>query len=167
MFLTYLCAITSSTMYLTLLTLHSINRWLMLAGLVYTVIISWKGYRTNQVFSGSDNTARHLTATIAHIQLLLGLYLYMISPVVKFGPAEGAAAGIISDHLFFRLVHISLMAIAVVIITIGSASAKRVSTDKLKYKTMLIWFGIALLIILAAIPWPFSPLAQRPYFRPF
>lgn len=154
-------------MHQTLLTLHSINRWLVLASLVYSIIISWKGYRTNRAFSGPDNTARHLTATIAHIQLLLGLYLYMISPIVKFNVAESASTGMIDEHLFFRLVHISLMVIAVVVITIGSASARRLDTDRLKYRTMLWWFSIALLIILVAIPWPFSPLVQRPFFRSF
>lgn len=167
MFSIYLCPITSSTMYQTLLTLHSINRWLVLVSLVYTIIVSWKGYLSNRAFSGSDNTARHLTATIAHIQLVFGLYLYMISPIVQFDLPEGAATGMTGGHLFFRLVHIALMVVAVVIITIGSASAKRIGTDKLKYRTVLLWFSIALLIILIAIPWPFSPLAQRPFFRSF
>jgi cbb3-type cytochrome oxidase subunit 3 len=30
---------------------------------------------------------------------------------------------------------------------------------------MLVWFTIALIIIFIAIPWPFSPFANRPYFR--
>lgn len=154
-------------MHQTLLTLHSVNRWLVLISLIYALWIAWKGLQSDQSFSGTDNTARHLTATIAHIQLLLGLYLYMISPVVKFNVGEVNGAGIVSEHFFFRIVHILLMVIAVVIITIGSAKAKRAERDRLKFKTMLIWFSIGLLIILIAIPWPFSPLAQRPFFRSF
>jgi hypothetical protein len=154
-------------MYQTLLILHSINRWLVLISLVYTICISWNGYRLNKPFSGPDNTARHVTATISHIQLLLGLYLYMISPVVKFDAGEGAITGIVSENTFYRFVHISLMAISVVLVTIGSAKAKRVGPDRLKYKTILIWFSIALLLILTAIPWPFSPLSSRPFFRTF
>jgi MFS-type transporter involved in bile tolerance (Atg22 family) len=98
---------------------------------------------------------------------LLGLYLYLISPIVKFNVADGGEAGLVSEHTFFRFVHISLMVISVVLITIGSAKAKRATTDRLKFKTILIWFSIALLIILIAIPWPFSPLASRPFFRTF
>lgn len=154
-------------MHQTLLTLHSLNRWLVLLGLLYTIYISWNGYRSNKVFSGLDNTARHLTATISHVQLLLGLYLYMISPIVKFNVAEGQGAGLVSEHLFFRLIHISLMVISIVLITIGSAKAKRAVSDNLKFKTVLVWFTIALVIILIAIPWPFSPLAGRPFFRTF
>jgi hypothetical protein len=99
--------------------------------------------------------------------MLLGLYLYMISPIVKFNVGESGGGDLLSEPLFFRFVHIALMVIAVVIITIGSAKAKRAETDRLKFKTMLIWFSIGLLIILIAIPWPFSPLAHRPFFRSF
>jgi hypothetical protein len=91
----------------------------------------------------------------------------MISPVVKFDAGEGAITGIVSENTFYRFVHISLMAISVVLVTIGSAKAKRVGPDRLKYKTILIWFSIALLLILTAIPWPFSPLSSRPFFRTF
>jgi hypothetical protein len=154
-------------MHQTLLILHSINRWLVLISLIYVIWTAWTGIRSDRRFSASDNTARHLTATIAHIQLLLGLYLYMISPIVKFNVAEAGGAGTVSEHTFFRFVHISLMVMSVVIITIGSAKAKRLDTDLLKFRTLLLWFSIALLVMLIAIPWPFSPLANRPFFRSF
>ena len=154
-------------MHQTLLILHSINRWLVLASLFYAIGIALSGLRSGRAFSDTDNVVKHVTATIAHVQLLLGLSLYMISPVVKFDVAETVGTGLVSEHTFFRLVHIALMAIAVVMITIGSARAKRIGADKEKYRTMLVWFAIALLIILVAIPWPFSPLVNRPYFRSF
>ena len=154
-------------MHQTLLILHSINRWLVLASLFYTIGTALSGLRSGRAFSGADNTVRHVTATISHIQLLLGLSLYMISPVVKFDVTESVGTGLVSEHTFFRLIHIAFMAIAVVVITIGSARAKRVGSEKEKFRTMFVWFGVALLIVLAAVPWPFSPLANRPYFRSF
>jgi drug/metabolite transporter (DMT)-like permease len=57
------------------------------------------------------------------------------------------------------------MLTAIVLLTIGSALTKRKKDDRDKFKTMLTWFGIALIIILIAVPWPFSPFAQRPYLR--
>ena len=72
-----------------------------------------------------------------------------------------------SEIRFFGMEHSLMIIIAIVIITIGSAKAKRKLTDKEKYKTMAIWFTVALLIILISIPWAFSPLASRPYFRSF
>jgi len=59
------------------------------------------------------------------------------------------------------------MLTAIVIITIGSAKAKRKTMDKDKFKTMAIWFTIGLVIILTSVPWWFSPLVNRPNFRPF
>jgi len=66
---------------------------------------------------------------------------------------------------FFGIEHSSTMLIAILLITIGSALAKRKPTDREKFKIIAIWFSIALLLILAAIPWEFSPLVSRPYLR--
>ncbi|MBS0030884.1 hypothetical protein KE626_26395 [Chitinophaga sp. 2R12] len=154
-------------MHQTLLILHSINRWLVLTSLIYAISMAWTGLRSGSVFSGYNNMVRHITTTIAHVQLLLGLYLYMISPVVKFNVANVGTTDFVSEHTFFRLIHIASMVIAVVLITIGSAKAKRATSDGQKFRTILVWFAVALLIILVAIPWPFSPLVNRPYFRSF
>ncbi|WP_448635056.1 hypothetical protein [Pedobacter panaciterrae] len=63
--------------------------------------------------------------------------------------------------------HSLMMVIAIVVITIGSARAKRKLTDPEKFQTMALWFSAGLLIILSSVPWAFSPLISRPYFRPF
>lgn len=152
-------------MYQTLTFLHSLFRWVVLLSLIYSVWIALRGYYFHKVFSGKDDLIRHWTATIAHIQLVLGIILYSKSPVVKyfwknFSEAKGSL-----DILFFGIIHISLMVTAIVLITIGSALAKRKETDREKFRTMLIWYILALAVIFIAIPWPFSPLANRPYFR--
>jgi hypothetical protein len=59
------------------------------------------------------------------------------------------------------------MILSVVLVTIGSALAKRKQTDREKFKTILIWFSIVLSVIFIAIPWPFSPFANRAYLRTF
>lgn len=112
------------------------------------------------------NSLRHWTATIAHIQLLLGMTLYFQSPTVMFR-MSGTTDKLLNEQDFFRYVHIALMITAIVLITIGSAKAKRQQDDQAKYRIMLRWFGVALLVIFIAIPWPFSPLAGRPLFRSF
>lgn len=150
-----------------LLALHSINRWLVIASLLYTIFLSLKGLRNNSMFAKSDNLFRHLTATFAHIQLLIGVYLYTISPIVKFTSGIPSVNTILDEHIFFKYIHIILMIVAVLIITIGSAKTKRIASDRLKFKTMLMWYALALVMILIAIPWPFSPLANRPLLRTF
>lgn len=152
-------------MYQTLTFLHSIFRWLVLLSLIYAIFRSYKGYSSNREFLKSDDSVRHWTATIAHVQLALGITLYSQSPIVSYFWKNFNTAKENFDLLFFGLIHIFLMLVSIIIITIGSSLAKRRQTDKEKFKTMLIWFGIVLLIIFIAIPWPFSPLANRPYFR--
>ena len=154
-------------MYSTLLFFHSGFRWLVLASLLTALFRAYTGYTSSRPFTKTDNSIRHWAATISHIQLTIGFTLYFISPIVKYFLAQKREAIQHLDIAFFGIIHISMMLIAVVIITIGSASAKRKPTDKEKFKTMLLWFSAALLLIFLAIPWPFSPLANRPYFRAF
>lgn len=148
-----------------LLFFHSLCRWLVLTALLYAIFRAWTGYTKSRPFTSTDNLARHWTATIAHIQLLIGMTLYMQSPIIKYFWRNYDVAIHQPEVSFFGLIHLSLMLIAIIILTIGSASAKRKETDKEKFGTMLIWFVIALIIIFIAIPWPFSPLANRTYFR--
>lgn len=159
MFLSYII------MYQTLTFYHNSMRWLVLASLLLAIFRAYKGYFLKSKYSGFDNAVRHWTATIAHLQLMLGMILYFQSPIIKYFLSD-LGRGMQDRNLqFFGLVHSSLMLASIVIITIGSALAKRKDKDHLKFKTMMIWFTIALVIILFAIPWPFSPFANRPYYR--
>lgn len=152
-------------MYQTLTFYHNAMRWLVLASLLLALYRAYRGYFLKSKFSKTDNAVRHWTATIAHIQLMIGMILYFQSPLMQYFLANFKTAVQDFQLLFFGLIHSSLMLIAIVLITIGSAAAKRKETDTGKFKTMMIWFTIALLILFIAIPWPFSPLASRPYFR--
>ncbi len=152
-------------MYFTLLTIHSLFRWLVLISLVYAIYKAFRGYATNSPFTKTDNAIRHWTATITHIQFTIGAVLYVISPVVKYLWKNFSTGVHQQEPSFFGVIHFALMMVAVTVLSIGSAKAKRNTVDKEKFGTMLIWFSIALILILIAIPWPFSPLANRPYFR--
>lgn len=152
-------------MYQTLTFYHNSLRWIVLASLILAIYRAYQGYYHKTLFSKTDNLIRHWTATILHVQLMLGMILYFQSPIVTYFWKNTKEAIKQVDLSFFGIIHIFLMLTAVVLITIGSSLAKRKETDRQKFKTMLIWYSIGLLIILIAIPWPFSPLASRPYFR--
>jgi hypothetical protein len=151
----------------TLLFLHSLVRWLVLACLLYAITRAYRGYSSGRAFTQTDHSIRHWTATVAHIQLMIGFTIYFTSPVVQafFAHFKDAIGQI--NLAFFGIVHLLAMLVAIVVITIGSALAKRQSTDREKFRTMLVWFSIGLAIIFLAIPWPFSPFANRPYLRSF
>lgn len=154
-------------MYSTILTIHSLVRWFVLAGLVFALYRSYSGLILKRTFSLFDNRTRHWVATVAHIQLVIGIWLYFVSPIIRyflnnFGETVSQRA-----YRFYGMEHSLMMLVAVIFITIGSSSAKRKKLDRLKFKTMAIWFTIALIIILINIPWPFSPMGSRPWLRWF
>ncbi|MCC8424635.1 hypothetical protein [Mucilaginibacter sp. UR6-11] len=154
-------------MYTTLLALHSLIRWLVLVSLVFAILWAYRGWLLRKRYLKFDDTVRHVTATVAHVQLILGIWLYFISPIVTYFLHNFSIAVHERVMRFFGMEHITMMLIGITLITIGSVKAKRKSTDKDKFKTMAIWFTIALLVILSSVPWWFSPLISRPGFRPF
>lgn len=154
-----------SSMYPILLSIHSLVRWLVLLSLIYAIYRACRGWLKNKEFTPFDNTVRHTTATIAHIQMTIGVILYIISPVVGYFLHNFKEAIHERQFRFFGMEHSIMMLTGVILISVGSASSKRKTNDRSKFKTMAIFYIIALLIILSSIPWAFSPLVSRPHFR--
>src|ERR1700756_3339796 len=134
-------------MYPFLLALHSLIRWFVLGRLLFAIYRSWRGWLGHKPYTKTDRVTRIVTATVAHIQLVIGLWLYFISPVVSYFLHNYSQAVRMRQIRFFGMEHITMMLIAIVIITLGSAKAKRKTTDEAKFKTMAIWFTIALVLI--------------------
>lgn len=154
-------------MYSVLLVLHSFCRWLLCLALITAIYRALRGWLGHKPFGRGDNMLRHTTATIAHVQLVLGYLLYFNSPFIRYFREHYKEAITQFDYVFFGMIHIVLMTIAVIVLTAGSSLAKRKDTDLRQFRTMAYWFAAAFLLILIAIPWPFSPLSQRPYLRMF
>ncbi|MBO9199352.1 MULTISPECIES: hypothetical protein [Niastella] len=154
-------------MYYALLTLHSLVRWLVLISLLIAIVRAYSGWFKKKPFLKSDNTSRMVAVTTAHLQLVLGLWLYVISPTVRYFMNNFKMAVHQREIRFFGMEHITMMVLAIVLLTIGSAKTKKQTTDQQRFKTMAIWFTIALAVIFFSIPWHFSPFTSRPYFRWF
>jgi hypothetical protein len=154
-------------MYLLVLATHSLIRWFVLISFLFAIFWGYRGCLLKKPFLKFDNSVRHITATIAHVQLIIGLWLYFISPIVAYFLYNFSTAVHNRQVRFFGMEHVTMMLTGIVLITIGSAKAKRKATDQEKFKTMAIWFTIALLVILSSVPWSFSPLVSRPLFRQF
>lgn len=154
-------------MYGTLLALHSLTRWLVLSTLLFAIFRAYRGWLLRRPYLKFDSVVRHTTATAAHIQLILGIWLYFISPIVAYFLHHFGTAVHERAIRFFGMEHITMMLIGITLITIGSARSKRQVSDLQKFKTMAIWFTVALVVILSSVPWSSSPLISRPNFRPF
>ena len=99
-------------MYPYLLTFHSLFRWLVLISLLCSIGIGWTGLTARRHFSAIANAFRHWTATIAHIQLVLGVTLYFQSPIVRY-PVPRDPDHIVDQHTFFRYIHSAGMFLAI------------------------------------------------------
>jgi len=156
-----------ATMYETLLPYHSFIRWLVLLALLYSVVSALLGVVKGKPYTKLDNVMRSVTSGLSHVQLLIGMTLYMKSPLIKFFFKDTHQGFKYADITFFSLYHIGMMMTSVVLLTIGAAKARRLTEAADKHKTILVWFGIALIVIFLAIPWPFNPFASRPLLRSF
>jgi membrane protein implicated in regulation of membrane protease activity len=131
--------------------LHSINRWVVLVFLILAIISAFQGWSGTKTYTESDRKKALFAFIFTHVQLVLGLILYFISPYVSY------ESGVMKDKLlrFYTVEHFSMMMIAIILITIGYSVAKRRKTDQSKFRTTGIYYLIGLIIILASIPWPF------------
>ena len=133
-----------------LLHAHSGLRYVVLGLLIAAIIAAYSNWQ-----SGKQGDSKiYLFAFIStHVQLLIGLILYAMSPKVNFG--------LISDKLFrfFSIEHGFMMLIAIVLITVGRIRSKKLE-GAARHRTVLYYYALALIIILAAIPWPFRNLGS-------
>ncbi|MFI5144639.1 MAG: hypothetical protein ACHQJ4_03510 [Ignavibacteria bacterium] len=149
-------------MYQLVLSLHSIIRWLVLIALIFAVYRGFKGWLGKSTFSKSDKTIRQVAASMVHLQFLIGIILYFISPLTGYLISHFGIAVKNPVISFFGMSHAGTMLIVVIDITIGMILSKRAATDSKKFSMMTIFYLVGLVLILIMIPWPFSPFAQRP-----
>lgn len=136
--------------------LHSILRWaIVLAGL-WAVIRAFKGVSGKTPFTAADNKAGLFFMIFCDIQLLVGLLLFFVfSEKAKTGLANMGAAMKDSQLRFFTVEHTLMAVIAIALVHIGKSKVKKATSDAQKHKLALIFYGIAFILILALIPWPF------------
>ncbi|MBI1222557.1 MAG: cytochrome B [Bacteroidetes bacterium] len=138
-------------MYNGILHAHSGLRWVVLITLIYSIVQAVQARKSGASFTSKKSSGTLAVASI-HVQFLLGLAVVFQSPWFSLFQAEGMGN---ATARFYIIEHPSMMLIAVVLATIGNARAKKAATDDAAFKSRIIFFSISLLVILAAIPWPF------------
>jgi NADH:ubiquinone oxidoreductase subunit 2 (subunit N) len=115
------------------------------------MIKAFSGWFGKKEFTPGDKKIALFTLISTHLQLVIGAVLYFLSPYVQF------SGHVMSDNIlrFYTVEHISMMLIAIALITVGYSTSKRAEDSETKFKKLAIWFTIGLIIILVAIPWPF------------
>lgn len=128
---------------------HSGWAYIALLALVIATINALIGLFSNKEFTAKDRKISLIALITIHIQLLVGLVLYFVSPLGKasFGNMKDAALRLTS------LEHPLLNIIAIVLITIGWSKHKKLIESNQKFKTFAVFYTLGLLLILARIPW--------------
>ncbi len=154
-------------MYHYFLLLHSWWRWLVLFMLLYAVIHSITAFRRDKPFVRNDDMLCYAVPIVLYIQLFTGLALYFTSPLTNYFLSHFKIAVHERELRFFGMEHLTVMTAAVIVVSIGSATARRNADHKEKFRMMYSWYTAGLILILTSVPWSFSPLVSRPSFRPF
>jgi len=141
-------------MYTGFLHLHDTLRWLLLLSLVTTLVKYLIGWLGNQPWKKTDNLMGIIFTSLMDLQLLVGLVLYFfLSPITKFAFSDFGAAMKDTELRFYAVEHFLMMLIAVILVHIGRAKSKKAATDAGKFKIATLFYGLALVVMLVAIPW--------------
>lgn len=133
--------------YNALLFAHSYLRYIVLILLIIVIIASLAGLVNRKPYTSTDNKLSLYLFISTHLQLLLGLALFFVSPVVQF---SGEAMKN-SETRYWLVEHNTAMLIAVVFITLARMTSKKMAEAQAKHKRMLIFNLIALIIIVLTI----------------
>jgi len=152
-------------MHMTVLIIHSALRWGMLALLLVSVVRAFKSLRAQAPWTSGDRGLALATVIATDLQLTVGVLLYAVSPLVRDGLRHLGQS--MSDHQlrFFVVEHAAMMVLAVACVHMGWAMCKRTNIDRLRHKRVFVFFLLALLLVLAAVPWPFREAIGRPWVR--
>jgi ABC-type dipeptide/oligopeptide/nickel transport system permease subunit len=135
---------------------HSGLRWVVLILMLLAIV--------NSLISRNYEKKHKMINLFAmislHTQLLIGLGLYFISPRVQFFDGWMKEA----SYRFYGMEHFLGMIVAIVLVTIGRKIAEKQSTDSDKHKKIRTFYTIALVIIIASIPWPFRTALGGAWF---
>lgn len=149
-------------MYTLALVLHSAVRWLVVALALLVVVRATRAARRRAPWTANDARLARALLAVVNVQFLLGLLLYVfLSPVVRAAFSELGAAMRSHTLRFFVVEHITAMLIAVALIHLGIARARRADDDTKRHRTVRNFVAAGLVALVIGMPWPF-----RPYGRP-
>lgn len=139
-----------------LLHLHSIGRWFVLLLLLFAIF--------NSMVAGSrpwirtDARIGTILLIFTDIMLIVGIALWYFGPRgYKMIESAGGMGPVMKSSYdrFFAIEHMVAMLLAIILIHVGKAQARRAISDRAKHRRTMVFYLIALILILAMIPWPF------------
>jgi heme A synthase len=134
--------------------IHSYWAYVVLIILIIAVVNAIAGLRSKREFQAKDLRISLFTLIASHIQLIIGLIAYFMSTYFTAMKDLGMGGVMKNGELRKALVeHPLMILIAIALITIGFSKHKKKESDAAKFKTIAVFYTIALVLILAVIPW--------------
>ena len=147
-------------LYLPLLTLHNAVRWLVLLAAVVAIVVAFSGWNGGKPANPTLRRCSLFFVCAMDLEFLLGLALYFgASPITRAAMKNFGAAMKQHESRFFAVEHVTFMFLALICVHLGAVLARKGRTDLRKYRGAAIAYSVALLLVLAGIPW------WRPLFR--
>jgi hypothetical protein len=143
--------------------LHNILRWVILLFLIVAIFRHLTA--GSRPFNRTDRNVGLWLLIFADLMLIIGFYQWYSSPLGLENLQNNGMSAVMKDRVarFWAVEHPLGMLIAIILIHIGRAYSKRSVPDTTKHKRIMVYFLLALLIILISIPWPFREGIGRPW----
>lgn len=133
---------------------HSGWAYVVLILLLIAFVNALIGFSSNKQFTAKDRKISLFALIASHIQLLLAMFLYFLSPyyatMKEIGMGEVMKN---SDLRLYLIEHPMINIIAIILITVGWSKHKKAIAEKAKFKSIWLMYLIALILILSRIPW--------------
>lgn len=140
-------------MYVALLHTHNLTRWLVLVAAAIALVLALSGFLGRRRHERPHRLANLAFVISMDVQLLIGLALYVVSPLVQAAMRDMGTAMGVHELRFFAVEHISVMLVAVVLAHVGSVAVRRTRDDHARHGRALLWFGLSAAAVLFSIPW--------------
>jgi hypothetical protein len=152
-------------MYNGLLHLHNLLRWVILLLLLIAILRHLTAMSSKRMVNNGDKKIDLFLMISAHITLVIGLYQWIVGGYgLKSIQNNGFGVVMKNSALrFWAVEHITGMLLAIIFITIGRGAVKR-AVNASAHKKAFWFFFLALIIILATVPWPGRQGIGRPLF---
>jgi hypothetical protein len=134
-------------MYPGLLHTHTLLRYFILLALVAVVVVSLYKWLSKKPYTNLDNKLTLYLFIFTHLQLVVGLILYFVSPNVKFNEFTMKD----SSLRYWTVEHIFLMLVAIALITLARTGARKIESGTLRHRRLFIYNAVALLLIVVSI----------------
>ena len=140
-------------MYAILKTVHSYWAFFVLIILLLAVLNALRGKISGKEFGSNDLRISLFGLIFSHIQLLIGLILYFVSPWFDQWSSMGMGIMKNAESRLYLIEHPITNIVAIVLITMGWSMHKIQSESSKKFLRIALFYGLGLVFLLSRIPW--------------